>query len=169
MSLFMGGGQSDLRKYFQNDRRNTLMRYFSEELFFRNMKEGTKEDVLKRLCQAAAGEDISDDIYSHVMKREAIGGTAFGNYVAIPHPDQPMGSRSFVVTGILERPILWDKDEVQIVFLLVMKAGGDHDLQLFYKSVSRFLSDKALVQRLIQKQTFEELIAVLDSLSYEAR
>ena len=28
-------------------------------------------------------------------------GTAFGNYVAIPHPNQPVGDESFAVTGLL--------------------------------------------------------------------
>ena len=168
--FFMGETSSDIWKYFQDGRREALMRYFSKELFFPHLTESTKVDMLRRLCESAAKYDnIPDDILAHVMKREEIGGTAFGNYVAIPHPDHPMGKESFVVTGILDRPILWDKDEVQIVFLLVMKSGGDRHLQLFYRSVSRFLSNKALVQRLLQNQSYEELIAILDSLSYSLR
>ncbi len=168
--FFMGEERGDLRKYFQNDRRKTLMRYFSEDLFLSHLTADSKETVLKLLCEtSAANMEIPEDAFAHVMQREALGNTAFGNYVAIPHPDRPMGEESFVVTGILERPVLWDQEEVQIVFLIFMKAGGDRNLQLFYRSVSRFLSDKTLVQRLIQNQTYEELIAILDSLSYETR
>ena len=168
--FFMGEERSDLRKYFQNDRRKTLMRYFSENMFLSHLTADSKEAVLKLLCEtAAANVEIPEDAFAHVMRREDLGNTAFGNYVAIPHPDRPMGSESFVVTGILEHPILWDQEEVQIIFLIFMKAGGDRNLQLFYRSVSRFLSDKTLVQRLIQNQTYEELIAILDSLSYETR
>lgn len=169
--LFMMGEQhSHLLKYFQNDRQKTLNRYFSEDLFFSHMEEDTKESVLKRLCENAVQRDgIPDDIFEHVMKREEIGGTAFGNYVAIPHPDQPIGEESFVVTRILDHPVLWDGDDVQIVFLIFMKAGGDRNLQLFYRSISRFLSNKASVQQLLQHQTYDELIAILDSLSYDIR
>lgn len=169
--LFMKGEQhSHLLKYFQSDRQKTLNRYFSEDLFFSHMEEDTKESVLKRLCENAVQRDgIPDDIFEHVMKREEIGGTAFGNYVAIPHPDQPIGEESFVVTRILDHPVLWDGDDVQIVFLIFMKAGGDRNLQLFYRSVSRFLSNKASVQQLLQHQTYDELIAILDSLSYDIR
>lgn len=168
--FFMGEERSDLRKYFQNDRRRTLMQYFSKDMFLSHMTADSKEDVLKLLCEtAAANVKIPEDAFAHVMQREALGNTAFGNYVAIPHPDRPMGDESFVVTGILERPVLWDNEDIQIVFLIFMKAGGDRNLQLFYRSVSRFLSDKALVQRLIQNQTYEELIAILESLSYEIR
>ena len=146
------------------------MQYFSQDRFLSHIKADSKEAVLTLLCQtAAASMEVPADAFDHVMRREALGSTSFGNYVAIPHPDRPMGQESFVVTGILERPILWDGDEVQIVFLIFMKAGGDRNLQLFYRSVSRFLSDKALVQRLLQNQTYEELIAILESLSYELR
>lgn len=168
--FFMGEERSDLRKYFQNDRRKTLMRYFSENLFLAHLTADSKESVLKQLCEAAASAvEIPKDAFDHVMRREELGNTAFGNYVAIPHPDRPMGEESFVVTGILEHPILWDRDEVQIIFLIFMKAGGDRNLQLFYRSVSRFLSNTALVQRLIQNQTYDELISILESLSYESR
>ena len=168
--FMMGEEHSHLLKYFQNDRRKTLNRYFSEDLFFSHMKEDTKEAVLKRLCENAVKRDgVPDDIFDHVMKREEIGGTAFGNYVAIPHPDQPIGEESFVVTGILDHPVIWDGDKVQIVFLIFMKAGGDRNLQLFYRSVSRFLSNKASVQQLLQHQTYDELISILDSLSYDIR
>lgn len=168
--FFMGEERSDLQKYFQNNRRETLMQYFSEDLFLSHLTSESKEAVLKQLCEtAAANREVPADAFDHVMRREALGSTAFGNYVAIPHPDRPMGQESFVVTGILDKPVLWDTDEVQIVFLIFMKAGGDRNLQLFYRSVSRFLSDKTLVQRLLQNQTYEELIAILESLSYELR
>ena len=116
---------------------------------------------------ASSRREVPGDLYDHVLRREEIGGTDFGNYVAIPHPDQPVGEESFVVTGLLAQPVVWDQEEVRIVFLLSMKDGGDRNLQLFYKTVSRFLSDKVLVQRLIQNQSYEELISILDSLSYD--
>ncbi len=168
--FFMGEERSNLQKYFQNNRRETLMQYFSEDLFISHLTSESKEAVLKQLCEtAAANREVLADVFDHVMRREALGSTSFGNYVAIPHPDRPMGQESFVVTGLLDKPVLWDTDEVQIVFLIFMKAGGDRNLQLFYRSVSRFLSDKILVQRLLQNQTYEELIAILESLSYELR
>jgi lichenan operon transcriptional antiterminator len=167
-NFFMNEERNDLRRHFQDDRRKTLMRYFSKTMFLPHLVLDSKEAVLRQLCETASkNEDIPEDTFTHVMQRESLGSTSFGNYVAIPHPDRPMGKESFVVTGILEHPILWDQDEVQIVFLLFMRAGGDRNLQLFYRSVSRFLSDKTLVCRLIQNQTYEELITILDSLSYE--
>ena len=165
---FAREGHGNLRRYFQNDRRDALMGFFSEDLFLPGMTENTKDGVLRRLCEAAlVHRNVPDNLYQYVLQREEIGGTAFGNYVAIPHPSQPVGEESFVVTGLLKQPVLWDQEEVRIVFLISMKAGGDRNLQLFYKTVSRFLSDRGLVQRLIQNQTYEELLSILESLSYD--
>lgn len=49
-----------------------------------------------------------------------------------------------------------------------MKEGGDRNLPLFYKMISRFLMDKALVRRLIKNQTFEEMLSIFAILSEEA-
>ena len=101
------------------------------------------------------------DFYQHVLKREELGKTSFGNRIAIPHPYRPEGDYSFVVTGILDEPVLWDDEPVQIVFLLSMKAQGDPNLQLFYKSLGRLLSSKENVDILIKEQSFEKLISIL--------
>ena len=83
------------------------------------MSASGKEYVIRQMCRkTAAHETIPEDFYEHVMQRERIGGTALGNGVATPHPDQPLGERSLVVIGILDTPILWEKQDVQIIFML---------------------------------------------------
>ena len=57
---------------------------------------------------------------------------------------------------------------MQIIFLLSMKAGGDRNLPLFYKMISRFLTNKTLVRRLIKNQTFDEMFSIFSVLSDEA-
>ena len=57
---------------------------------------------------------------------------------------------------------------MQIIFLLSMKVGGDRNLPLFYKMISRFLTNKTIVRRLIKQQTFENMIAIFSALSDDA-
>lgn len=57
---------------------------------------------------------------------------------------------------------------MQIVFLLSMKDGGDRNLPLFYKMISRFLMNKTLVRRLIKNQTFAEMFSIFSMLSDDA-
>lgn len=145
------------------------MAYFSEQLFLPHMDARTKDEVLQQLCKATmAQSQLPNTFYEYVLECECIGGTALGNLVATPPPARPLGLESLVMIGILDRPIPWDQEEVQIVFLLSMKEGGDRNLPLFYKMISRFLMDKALVRRLIKNQTFEEILSIFAILSEEA-
>lgn len=159
----------DIREHLKRDRQRTLMEYFSETLFFPHMAAQTKEEVLQMICmETAKYEQLPDNFYESVMERERIGGTALGNLVATPHPARPLGVRSLVVIGILEQPVSWDQEKVQIIFLLSMKVGGDRNLPLFYKMISHFLTNKSLVRRLIKNQTFEEMRSTFSDLSEEA-
>ena len=159
----------DIREHLKCDRQRAIMAYFSEQLFLPHMDARTKDEVLQQLCKATmARSQLPNTFYEYVLERECIGGTALGNLVATPHPARPLGLESLVMVGILDRPIPWDQEEVQIVFLLSMKEGGDRNLPLFYKMISRFLMDKALVRRLIKNQTFEEMLSIFAILSEEA-
>ena len=160
---------SDIRDHLKRDRQRAIMEYFSEEFLLPHMAAQDKDEVLKMMCEATMrAAQLPDTFYECVLERERIGGTALGNLVATPHPARPLGLRSLVMIGILERPIRWDEEEVQIVFLLSMKDGGDRNLPLFYKMISRFLMNKTLVRRLIKNQTFAEMFSIFSMLSDDA-
>jgi len=161
-------GRENRRKlddYLHYDARSELLQFFDRNRFLPHMKGIDKNDVLRQLCTVAVDTGMaSEHFYEHVLKREELGATSFGNMIAIPHPYRPEGEKSFVVTGILDEPILWDQEPVRIVFLLSMKEKGDANLQLFYKSVGSLLSNQESVAKLIREQDFETLITVLDVL-----
>lgn len=157
-----------LSQYLSYNKQSRMLQYFRKDLFLPRLKEKEKEKILQVLCEKAEEKKLAEEgFYSRVMKREEIGQTAFGNGIAIPHPYRPEGKESFVVTGILEEPISWNGEEVKIVFLLSMRKSGDRDLQLFYRSVGKLLSNKAMVDLLFQNQDFETLISILDTLQEE--
>ena len=53
-----------------------------------------------------------------VFEREEASPTEIGNLVAIPHPIYNDPPQSSVAVALLDKPILWDEQPVQIVFLL---------------------------------------------------
>ena len=148
-----------------HDSDSELLKLFHEDLFIPHLKASDKQEVLKILSEKAIEKGLAaNGFFERVLKREELGPTGFGNSIAIPHPYRPEGSQSFVVTGILDAPVGWDENEVQVVFLLSMKTGGDKSLQLFYRSVGKLLASKSSVSRLVEEQDFRTLITVLDSL-----
>ena len=166
--MHMKESEEKLNEYLSFNTRSDMLQYFKEGLFIGHMKEKTKEEVLSRLCSLAQNEGLAaEGFLEKVLKREKLGTTSFGNSIAIPHPYRPEGEESFVVTGILDEPVRWDDAEAQIIFLLSMKAKGDHSLQPFYRSVGKLLASRSGVARLIEAQDFKTLISVLDSLNEE--
>lgn len=155
-----------LNDYFKADHQNHILSYFTPELFIPNISLDKKEDILNLMCEFVKQQkNIPENFHELVLERERIGSTSFGNYIAIPHPYKPIGEESFVAIGVLENPILWDDEMVQIIFLLSMKEGGDEHLQLFYKIASKLLRNKKLILMLIRNQSYEQLLSIIELLS----
>lgn len=147
---------------FENNNNVFLYKYYRPELFVNNINASTKEEALTILCQHTAQTfSLPDGFYDAVIKREALGQTDFGNLVAIPHPFQVMTQNSFVTIGILERPIWWGHNDVQVIFLISISADEDSDVGRFYQLTTKFLFDSAAIQQLLINPTFDVIMKLL--------
>lgn len=149
------------KQLFEEGEKNYLLDYYSTNLFMPQLKAASKEEALKQMCQHISHYGLApDDFYEAVMKREALGQTDFG-YIALPHPYKVMTTKSFVCVAILEKPILWENNEIQVVFLMSIGKEKDKELENFYKSTSNVMFDKEKVQALIDQPRFETLVEIL--------
>ncbi len=134
-----------------------VSQYFREELFLSFLNGESKNEVLSLMCQNAARNlDIPDGFYESVCQREEMGQTDFGNLIAIPHPCKIMGTEKFVSVAVLDKPIWWGHNDVQVV-LLISLAQEDNDIERFFKLVSDFMASPSSVQSLIQNPTYQHL------------
>lgn len=156
----------DLEAIFEKERKDDLIQMFQPQLFFSHLKSKTKEEVLSDMVSKVAEvKEIPDQFLDLVFEREKAGSTSFGNLIAIPHPLRPVGEESFVAVGILDEPIRWDNDEVQMILLLSMKEEGDQNLRIFYKSVGKLIMNRQKVRQILEKPEWTNLLTVLDELS----
>ncbi|MEY8462219.1 BglG family transcription antiterminator [Streptococcus merionis] len=147
---------------FQEGDQTFMLDYYSNNLFMTGINAETKEEVLKQMCdQISYYGLLPDGFYESVLEREQMGATDFGNYVAIPHPLKVMSQDTFVVVAILDRPILWTQNEVQVVFLISVGSKKDNKLEEFYQKTSSLLFDKEAIQLLLKKPTFETLVSLI--------
>ena len=94
-----------------------IKQLFSEPLFFKIQAENSS-DVIKKMSDNLLEMNITSiEVINQVIERERISPTDIGNLVAIPHTISSLQPTSFISVGILEKPILWSKDKVQLVFL----------------------------------------------------
>lgn len=158
VKTFLGAEDMKNIQVMLSGRDNKQMnQYFSRELFLTNLDFNAKEEVLKYMVHVIkkVKQNIPDCFYEAVLRRERLAANEFGNLVAIPHPDRAMSKETFVCIGILEKPIVWEKKKVQLIFLMSMENNPDRDLFNFYQLTSKFLLNKNYINEIIQKKDFD--------------
>lgn len=162
-------GETDIRnvqKFLTKKNTSFVEKYFSSDLFFRNVEASTKEEVIQYMVDRIreVRTDIGDDFYDAVLKREGQATTEFGNLIAIPHPYRAMSKDTFVCVCILKRPIVWDKKKVQLIYMTSMETNTDRDLMTFYKVTSKMLVSNDYVKEILNTKSFQYMIELLRSI-----
>lgn len=150
------------RHILKGEGENFSLQYFKENLFCGKIVAESKEQALAAMCQIVAKNVyLPTDFFDSVLAREKMGQTDFGNLIAIPHPNRIMGTEKFVSVAILEKPIWWGHNDVQVILLISLEQD-DPNVDRFYQVVSDLMGSPTAIQTLIKKPTFQTLLDVLD-------
>lgn len=124
--------------------------FLSKKAITADLKAVKKEDVLKELVDLlAASEDIEkrnrNKLVEQLMAREALGSTAIGQGVGIPHAKSECVNKLVAGFGISQKGVDFDSldgEKVYIFFLLIapIDSAGPHLKAL--ARISRLLKDK---------------------------
>ena len=133
-----------------------LQNLMSDDLFFINIEASSKEEVIEIMTKAMIERDIiTEETKEQILKREEMSSTEITNLVAIPHCIAKENKNSVLAIGILKRPIMWDKSQVQIVFLGVLDPQVKQNRKVF-----------SMLYKLTKKvDKIKELVSI-DELSY---
>ena len=138
---------------------------FRRELYFDHLACTTREEALERLCaRVASVEDVGPDFYELVARRERVASTAFGNRVAVPHPLEPASQRSFVAVALLDQPVRWGRQDVEVVLLLSLSEDAGDVPEGFQEALAELVLSAGAVDRLLADRGWETLMELLDSL-----
>ena len=97
---------------------------------------------------------LPEGFYESVLEREAMGGTDFGHLVAIPHPADNLVNENVVCVGILDKPILWSTNKVQLVILVAIYDSTSAQTQKFYQLTTALITDETRVKRIISRRQY---------------
>lgn len=163
INLFIDASEIfNYRQMFKNGDKFAILNYYSPKLFISRLKADTREEVINKMCQRIDECGILPvGFYDAVMEREEMGQTDFGNLVAWPHPCKLLSRQSFATVAVLDKPIMWKHNMVQVVLLLSVGSEIDPDIQTFYEKTSELFFDKDLIDRLIKEPSFETLSDIL--------
>lgn len=152
-----------VRKKLEVGSVNLLNNYFKEELFFTDIEAKTKDEVIYEMCKRIEKiTPLHKEFYNSILEREKLGSTDYGNLSAIPHPQKVLLDDNLVCICILEKPIIWEINEVQLVILTSVSSSTYKSTQKFYEVTIGILSDIEKVKEIIKYKTFDKFIEVLN-------
>lgn len=144
---------------------NTIADVYSEELFYDNIKGETKEEILLEICKRIPEKyGIPSDFYEGLLRREEITGTDLAKHVALPHPYETTSDISFACISVLDHPIRWTRQDVQVVILMAVAEDEQRDLTNFLQLISEFIANESAVLQLVEEPDFTTFVNLLSQI-----
>ena len=144
---------------------NTIADVYSEELFYDNIKGETKEEILFEICKRIPEKyGIPSDFYEGLLRREEITGTDLAKHVALPHPYETTSDISFACISVLDHPIRWIRQDVQVVILMAVAEDEQRDLTNFLQLISEFIANESAVLQLVEEPDFTTFVNLLSQI-----
>lgn len=141
--------------------RDELISFFDRDCFIR--LKGTERfqiiECLSRLLKKK--HSLGDDMLEAVVRRELTSATDIGNLVAVPHMLQRGDFVSGIAIGILDKPILWEKEMVQLVFLACFNQADGRSASAF-RTLYKLVKSRETVGRMIAAEDFDAFVQTLN-------
>ncbi len=110
---------------------------FEVDLFLIRPRVENKDQLIAMMVEKLVKKgDVTANYLESVFDRERATTTSIGRGVAIPHGNMTEINESRIVVAILDRPISWHGDMVEVVFLLAVKMTSKFEIKRtkqFYK------------------------------------
>lgn len=116
---------------------NLCHQLFDVDLIFFHPDAADKDELLKMMVSRLEEKgDVTGNYMDSVFFREKATTTSIGHGIAIPHGNMMEVNESRIAVAILEQPVDWSGDLVDVVFLLAVKMTSNYEIRRtkqFYK------------------------------------
>lgn len=102
-------------------------------------------------------EGLCEDI----LTRERLSPTAIGNGVAVPHARTDHVDRIVMAVGRLDRPVIFDQEEVWLVFLIGIPRSLPGKYLSLVGALGRLANNQAILNELKEASSPKQFIAAL--------
>lgn len=131
------------------------------ELFLHKSSMPSKRAVIHELCDNLYRLGYTRASFEEqVMERDAMSSTAFGLF-AIPHAMKMDEYKTAVSVMILDEPVHWDADDVQLVMLLCFNRNERYIFNEVFEPITMLLTNPASVRRLLHAGSGMEFIEAI--------
>lgn len=145
---------------FDDTRLAKIYDIFANSVFLKANKFKNKLEVLSFIAETIEEKSGVDKeiALSQLKEREGLGQTSFDN-IAIPHILDQVKGDSYSIIIILDKPIKWNKEEVELIYSLVI---GENlgDMSLYYEKLGDFLSNQKLIKMAMNSKNQMEFMNI---------
>jgi lichenan operon transcriptional antiterminator len=147
----------DIRRLIKHPEDSAIFDYLNPKSFF-HLNVESRSEALELMSKTMLELEFFDaKTINNIYEREKISSTDIGNLVAIPHALIKSTQKSGIGVAILEKPIHWDKEKVQIIFMIAL-SSEDLKKGNVFKHLYQIVKQVSTVSRLIESEDFEAFI-----------
>lgn len=148
----------------QNEIIKKYRKFFDEKLTYIGTTFNSKNDIIDTMCSnlvkyGFVTSEFRDEIYKH----EAIMPSEYGN-IAIPHPlsdSDDHVKKSSISLWISEKPIKWDNNVVNMVFMISLLPQDKPLFSEIFNSLTKSVKNKVIIENAFKANSFSSLIETL--------
>lgn len=143
---------------------------FREDLYFSNIHLKTRDEVLHYITDQMVEKGyMNQQTKQSVFKREEMATTELGSLVAMPHSIDSDKEEASVSVTILDKPMIWDQEKVQVVILLNIPKSKYQMWENVFKTLYNFLIRDFGVGKLTKGCTYDEFIRDLEYVNEQGK
>lgn len=133
--------------------------YFRPEFIRFNKNFNNRDEMMKFALEDMVEKDIVDKNYvESIFAREKMGSTALNYMISTPHGNPKFVKDSCIYTVINNKPVQWDDDNVNIMFMMNISESDIENLRTLFNFIYEISQDKKLIDELIKTQNYQEFI-----------
>ena len=134
-------------------------KFFRRECFYGKQIFHKKKEVLDFLTKDLVQSGLMDtQTAKSVFERENASPTELGNLIAVPHPMENHTAISSISVLVLEQPIRWEEQPVQVVFLISIARDEFYLWEPIFLKLFRYFVKENGIRDLISRPSYDRFI-----------
>ena len=144
------------------EKRIEYRKFFKEEIFFPALEAQSAKETIEKITNRMIQCGYLDErTKASVFEREKLSSTELAGMIAVPHAVENFMQDPAVGVAVLEKPIIWNRVNVQLVFLLSIPRPFYKMLEPVIQSIYYNFVTRNGFQRMEKSRSFKELLNIL--------
>ena len=149
------------------EKRDLLKYYIPKEnvrIFNEKVNRTTVINCLINLLKSEEDTNYFSKMNEQILLREKIGSIVFSDYVAVPHPLNPVGKNSRVSLAVMKQGIYWNSHfkNVKFIFLISPSYIENIGLENVTKAIVNFCESDFLQNKILDNLNYDQIILALN-------